>query len=148
MIRQRSRYLYLGFLALCMSACDRVMIGPGAPNGDDPKIAVRDVINELTLKVKDTYQDPQDTDASTIEGWHGELRIPLCLGEECRMNIEPAEGRVIGIQTGYNDNDDTDNRNIRAHRLIWSDNDRRFNKSFEYPTRFGDLLFCRYRGRE
>ena len=110
-----------------------LLIGPWPRKNDG--IEVTDIVDDLELSVK------ENTDVS---GWHGEIRIPGCLGKDCSMNIVPEEGRIVGVQVGYNDNDDGI---ARDHKLIWGTTDREddvvdADSSYLYPARFEELMFC------
>lgn len=120
------------------------LIGPGQPRGDG--ITVGDIIDELDLRAASNASGQLLDNESYMPGWHGEIRIPACLGDGCKLNIVPAEGRVIGFQIGYNDSDS--GNSLRDNKLLWGKDDRKTDvveadSSYLYPSRFGDLVFCK-----
>jgi len=71
--------------------------------------------------------------SKTNNGWYLEAKIPLK-----PFGISVTEGKIIGFNVHYNDDDD--GGDTREHKLNWSKNDNNDN-SYVNPQKFAELQF-------
>lgn len=69
----------------------------------------------------------------TKDGWELEAKIPLA-----SFGIQVAQGKTIGFNVHYNDDDD--GGDTREHKLNWSENDND-DTSYVNPQKFAELEF-------
>lgn len=74
---------------------------------------------------------------TTADGWAGEIAIPLNVTNG--WAITPADGKIIGFNIHYNDDDDQGDRDSK---LIWGLKDRETDGSYSSTAQFDTLQFC------
>jgi len=72
----------------------------------------------------------------TADGWAGEIAIPLT---NTGWAITPVDGKIIGFNLHYNDDDDQGDRDSK---LIWGLTDRETDGSWDSTGQFDSLQFC------
>jgi hypothetical protein len=87
-----------------------------------------------------TTQGPQTetiaTGQKTDNGWNLEAAVPLV---NDGWEIQPKNGKIIGFNIQYNDDDDNGDRD---HKLIWCTEEVKLGEdSWENTTRFAELMF-------
>jgi hypothetical protein len=96
--------------------------------------------------IKGAKTDSQGQCKRVSGGWFAEIEVPLKIENDTKgWRIDPADGRIIHFQTGYNDNDGIDGRD---HKLTWGKSDRYEDDSFRNPALLDELELCRLPGSQ